>query len=504
MNAVTKSLLFPVLLLTACTSSHIPQYTFNQKTAAPALRADMVLLKKILEANHPSLYWYTPKDSIDYYFNTAINSIQDSLTETAFRNKVAWVISKIRCGHTSVRFSNDYNKAWEKHRYPQFPLYFKTWQDSIVVLGSLVANDSIFKRGTIITAINGNSNATILDSMFRLINTDGYSDNYKSQLFSGNFPYWYKLVWGSDTAWTIRYIDTAGKEQETVVNEYSPSNHITRRQKDSLPVAKLPIPVMPTRKEVRKSKLLNERSLVIDTTINTAFMHLATFSDGRLRRFFKHSFATLKEHHIGNLVIDLRENTGGTLNSSLLLTRYLIDTAFKTGDTIAAVHKTVRYSRYIPQSYIFWWPMHLFSYKKSDGRYHNTRFENHYFQPFTRRHFNGKVYLMQGGYTFSAATMFVSYLKGQHNVTVLGEETGGGYYGTSAMHLPTIILPHSKLRVILPLYRLVLDARRTKDGRGIPPDIYVPPSSEAIKQGVDKKMIKVRELITGSATNHPN
>jgi len=60
------------------------------------------------------------------------------------------------------------------------------------------------------------------------------------------------------------------------------------------------------------------------------------------------------------------------------------------------------------------------------------------------------------------------------------------------------------LRVILPLYRLVLDARRTKDGRGIPPDIYVPPSSEAIKQGVDKKMIKVRELITGSATNHPN
>ena len=91
--------------------------------------------------------------------------------------------------------------------------------------------------------------------------------------------------------------------------------------------------------------------------------------------------------------------------------------------------------------------------------------------------------------------MFVSHLKGQSNVTVVGEETGGGNYGNSSVHLPTIILPNSHIEVILPLYRIVNDAARQKDGRGIMPDIYVGPSADAIKKGIDPKMQKVKELI---------
>ena len=55
------------------------------------------------------------------------------------------------------------------------------------------------------------------------------------------------------------------------------------------------------------------------------------------------------------------------------------------------------------------------------------------------------------------------------NVLVVGEESGGGYYGNSAMHVPEIVLPNSKLRVTLPLYRLVMDKNRAK-GRGVLPD----------------------------------
>ena len=63
------------------------------------------------------------------------------------------------------------------------------------------------------------------------------------------------------------------------------------------------------------------------------------------------------------------------------------------------------------------------------------------------------------------------------------------------MHLPTIILPNSKLRVGLPMYRLVVNKDRIKNGRGILPDVYVPPSSIAIKKGVDIKMQRIREMI---------
>jgi hypothetical protein len=60
--------------------------------------------------------------------------------------------------------------------------------------------------------------------------------------------------------------------------------------------------------------------------------------------------------------------------------------------------------------------------------------------------------------------MFIGALKGQDNVTIVGEESGGGFYGNSAMHLPTIVLPNSKLRVVLPMYRLVMDKTRPKEG----------------------------------------
>ena len=62
------------------------------------------------------------------------------------------------------------------------------------------------------------------------------------------------------------------------------------------------------------------------------------------------------------------------------------------------------------------------------------------------------------------------------------------------MHIPTIVLPNTGLRVSLPMYRLVIDSTRPK-GHGIIPDIEIEPSSQAIKKGVDLKMQKIRELI---------
>jgi C-terminal processing protease CtpA/Prc len=488
MRRSIQILLASIFFLSGCTSAKFSHYTFNQKTAAPELKEDIILLKKILEANHPSLYWYTSKDSIDYYFNNAINSINDSLTEIQFRNKVAFVISKIRCGHTSVRFSKDFNKNLKKHLFPQFPLYIKTWGDSMVVLGSITRKDSVFKRGTVITSINGKTNKQLLDSMFQLVNTDGYSDNYKSQVFSINFPYWYKIAWGLDSNYTVKHIDSLGKEKTTLVKNFSPVIDTTKKHIQPT-VAKKPV------KQSHKEKLLNKRSMNIDTAISTAFIRLTTFSDGGLRTFFRRSFRAIHQRHIKNVVIDVRENVGGNLNSSTLLTKYLINHPFKTGDTIVAINRNFSYKKYIPESFIFWRPMNFSTHKMSDGRYHNRRNETHFFQVKKRNHFNGNVYLLQGGLTFSAATMFVSNLKGQKNVTVVGEETGGGFYGNSAMHLPTIVLPNSKLRVVLPMFRLVMDSTRIKNGHGIFPDVSILPSSSAIKEGIDLKMRIVREMI---------
>lgn len=487
-----------VLMLAGCTSAKHSHYTFNQKYPADALRKDLVVLKNVLEANHPSLYWYTSKDSLDHTFDQTFNSITDSLTEVQFHNKVARVVSKIRCGHTSVRFSNQYNKQYDKNKYPMFPLFIKTWGDSMVVLKNLLPKDSILKQGTIITSINGKSNKWILDSIFQFISTDGYSENYKSQIASLNFPAWYKVVFGLDSSYQIQYIDTTGKEAVTVIKNFD-LKKASIPKKDSLN-KRITVPdagKMPplTRKQKRQIRSQSKESMMIDTSLSTAYIRLTTFGNKKLRSFFRNSFQTIHQQHLQNLVIDLRENGGGDVQKSVLLSKYLVDSAFKVGDTVAAVSRSFKYGRYIRSSFWYWFPMNFISKKMSDGRIHQRRMETHYFQPKTKNHFNGTLYLVQGGYTFSAASMFVSSLKGQANVKVVGEETGGGYYGNSAMYLLTVVLPNSHIRVGLPMYRLVINAQRIKNGKGILPDIEIPPSSLAIRKNIDPKLSAIKEMI---------
>lgn len=459
------------------------------KMSPQPLIEDVQILKKILEANHPSLYWYTPKDSVDLYFQQTIQAITDSLNEVDYKNRISILIARLRCGHTTVRFSKAYGKIASQYRYPQFPLSLKAWDDSLVVLGSVYRDDSIFKRGTIITAVNNYKPVQLLDTIYRYISADGYGVNHKSQVVSSNFPGWYKTILGdADSAYMIRYIDSLGIEKETTLKAYRPVIDTTRKQESTTSVQRF------SRAELRKLSLLNKRSMVIDTSNSTAFIRLTTFTSGRLKTFFRRSFKTLSKLSIQHLVIDLRENGGGNVSNSIKLTQYLVNEPFKVGDSVVAKSRKLRYSRYIKPSFIYWVAMNFGGKKAADGSIHYRRYERHYFKPKESNHYNGKVYLIQGGYTFSAATMFIAQLRGQTNVKVVGEETGGGYYGNSAMHIPKITLPNTGIVVSLPLYRLVMDKDRPK-GRGIIPDIEIKPSSFAIRNGYDIKIHEVRKMI---------
>lgn len=494
MNGCTKfcSFISVIIIFSSCTAARIQAYDPESKIAPGKLQQDFILLKKILETNHPSLYWYTPKDSIDAYFSTVLNSITDSLTETQFRNKVAWFISRIHCGHTSVRPSKSYSEYFPFNTQPQFPLAIKAWEDSLVVMGNANRKDSLLKRGTIITSIDNLSNGKLLDSMFQFISTDGYSDNFKDQVSSFNFSNYYTNAFPLKDSIAINFIDSAGNTQSTFIKPFKPIVD-TVKNKKSIPSTT--VQQKTSHKQSRQLKLQNIRRLIFDTANHLAYMRVASFTGGHLRNFFKKSFDTLKYTNTKNLVIDLRENAGGSVSASTVLTRYIAAKPFHIADTVAAISRSFPYGKYIHPSLVYRVVMRFTTHKGSDDRFHFTTLERHMYQPYTNLHYDGNVYIIQGGFTFSAAAMFVSHIKGQQNVTVVGEETGGGNYGMNAVHLPTVILPNSKIKIVLPIYRVVLDSKRAKNGRGIQPDILIEPSPDALKKGIDLKLQKIRELI---------
>ena len=88
-------------------------------------------------------------------------------------------------------------------------------------------------------------------------------------------------------------------------------------------------------------------------------------------------------------------------------------------------------------------------------------------------------------------------LKGQSNVTLVGEDTGGGWYGNSGIMIPDITLPNTRLRVRLPTFRLVQYHHISQKGTGVIPDVYSAPTVESTKKDIDRKMETVKRLIDG-------
>jgi hypothetical protein len=472
--------------LTGC--STLSKTAATKKYPVSALQEDYSLFRSILEESHPGLYWYTPKDSMDFYFEEGRKMLRDSMREPQFKNVLSYVLSHVRCGHTTARSSKSFLKYGDSLRNRTFPLFMKFWEDTTVIATN-ISRDSMLKRGSLVKAIDNKPVMQIVDSLFKFMSGDGYNETHLYQSLSnrGGFSSLFFTVYGFKPRYKIDYIDSAGNEKTSNVPVYIPPRDTTKKPPTPAPTI--------SRRERKKQRIQSNRELTIDTALNAGFLELNTFTKGnKLRSFYRKSFKKLREEKVKNLVIDLRINGGGSVNLSNLFTKYISDHRFKIADSLYALNRSSRYASYMKGQ--FWNKLFMvfFTKKRSDGNYHFGYFERKYFQPKKKNHFDGKVYVLTGGNTFSASTLFARTVKPQENVFIVGEETGGGDYGNNAWIIPDVTLPNTKVRFRLPLFRLVTDKDAPK-GYGVMPEIFVGPTVESIRRNVDYKMEVVRRLI---------
>ncbi len=492
-----RSGIIKILLVASCLpiinscSSDRRFYNPNKKFAKEILQNDFKIFRHILEEGHPGLYWYTSKDSMNYFFNYGYSRISDSMTELQFRTLLSYTISKINCGHTSVRYSKNYYRFLDTVKMKQFPLSIKLWDDSAVVYANLNRKDQTIKRGTVLKSINGKPVKFYRDSLFQFLSMDGHGliNKYQTLSNAGTFSGWYRNVFGLNDKFTIGYMNNRGEEKQTDIRVFDP-------KKDSSYNEELMNFKKPDRKERRHNLMAASHELIIDASTSTAFVTLNTFIGGiGIRGFIKRTFKDLHRKHIKNLVVDVRNNGGGNVGISNLLTKLIINHRFKMADSLYAINKKSAYGKYIGQNFLNRLSMSFITRKRADGKYHFGYFERHYFKPKPHHHFDGNVYIITGGNSFSATSLFAYFLKEQKNVLLVGEETGGGAYGNTAWLIPDVTLPDTKIRFTLPKFRMVINKNAVKSGRGVMPDVFVRSSLESIKKEIDPKLEKVKELI---------
>lgn len=497
MKKLYVSYLLVLPWLVSCVSTQ-KNYTPYKKYPKEQLQQDYSLLRNILEKKHPSLYWYTGKDSMDHYFSQYYNAIEDSMTEQQFGWKIlAPLTDKIHCGHTSFAMSKAYN-SWVKNRtLPSFPLFMKVWNDTMAVTGNLNTRDSIFKRGTLVTGINGLNNVQLQQKFWGFMTEDGSANNVNYLRLSNNFPYYHRNIFGLSKTYTVNYLSRSGIPQTATLPLFELKKDTTKKKRPAPPR------ITKSRREIKKEQLQNLRSLAVDTSSNTAVITLNTFSTGKLRKFFRQTFRYIKKTGISNVVLDIRSNGGGKINNSTLLTKYVTRTPFKVADTAYSVTRNLGpYTKYIKGKIFNNIGLWFLTHKKKDGNYHFGIWERKTYRAKNKNHYSGDLYVLINGQTFSASTLFCNDVKGQPGITLLGEEAGGGWYGNNGIMIPDITLPNTHLRVRLPLFRLVQYKHVQKDGSGVKPDIYVPTSYEALIKGYDKKLQVVLEMIKAKAVSH--
>lgn len=481
-------LMLSILILSlavSCTATR--NYNPNKKYAPETLREDYKLLRSILEEKHPSLYWYTPPAVMKSIMDAGFDQLKDSMTEQQFGwHVLAPMLAQIHCGHTSLMMSKEWQHFMRHKNIPSFPLFVKVWNDSMMVVANMNRDGNV-PRGSFIQSINGIPQTEIVRELSGFMPMDGYGYNLNFIKLSASFPFYYRNVFGLLPFYFIEYTDNNDIAQKAMIPWWV-------NMADSAAAKK------PVKRKAHEEKISPEERRKFYRSIkqkdSVAIMDVNAFTKGHLKNFFRRSFRKLRKDKIDHLIIDLRVNGGGDMNKAVALARYISNKPFRIADSAFSIAKNFNpYSKYISKS--FWNNLGLLfvTKRRKDGKYHFGYWERHVFKPKRRNHFDGNVYVLTNGLTFSAASLFCNLVREEDNVILAGEETGGGWYGNSGILIPTITLPNTHLRVRLPFFRLVQYGHPPFKGSGVIPEWYIGPDWRDVLKNEDTKIKAVINAI---------
>lgn len=445
------------------------------------LQEDAKLLSDVLLSMHPAIGIYKPRPYYEELFKQFIDGLTDSLTEKQFRLKTKLLIDQLHCGHSEVLYSKAFYKETRKMRFNYSPYVFLPVHGKVYTIANLnKKQDSSIAKGSEIIRING----IPVDSMLRysrhFISTDGFNSTAKDHYVQLGFNSYYPALFGRPDTFEVEY--KKGTEYKTT------------RYKTIQPKAFPPIPLGPKEDSLLiKFKQAKMAYRFLDADKKTMYLKISKFSHRGDVRTYRKLFRRLKKNKTENLVIDLRNNGGGSLANSYRLLSYLLDKP--STQTLKTRIKNYPYRKHTKGNIGF--KLTRFVYKLIGERrtVNDTDYFVYTIKPRKNNHYNRQVYVLINGGSFSASCLVASYLKMQERSTFIGEETGGNREGCNAGVTPYYKLPNTNIRVRVPAFRIVHDVSPENTGHGIFPDYPIRYGIKDILAKRDLEMEKVRELI---------
>lgn len=290
-----KIIIYAVLVLFLCSTA------FGQKLSPAQQISDFDDLCSKLESVHPDLYLYQSKKEYENNKMKIKASMTDSIKISDFYFKIAPFIANIKDGHSMMLppITSDF-VSYVKKDGKTMPLRIKAVENVFVVDYPIVMNSG-FNEGDTIFSINGVDSKDILKKAYDLWGSE--KDNgIKEAAVNTYLPllFWHMYRWDDSYVFMVKHGNTIEKKHLEGV----PQSMAMKVRRERLSKNK------PESFSCKFSSDYTQATLIIRNVYN----------EKALKEFCDSVFKEINYRKIPEIIIDMRNNTGG---SSLCVERLI-------------------------------------------------------------------------------------------------------------------------------------------------------------------------------------
>lgn len=475
-------------LLVASVGQAQDKSNIDKKIQADALIEDFEILQDHLEKYHRGLYQYTSKEKLDLVFDRYKNKIKEPMSGIEFYRLIAPILAPIGNGHTDIDVPKDYFYE-SQNNLLRLPFTFYYDQEKLFITRNN-SKDLSIEQKTVVTHINGKSVKELIELFKIYVTRDGYNQTLPLRSATGRFSLNYAYVIGTPDEFEMKMITPAG-EKITKTVEALTLPEIRKNHKERY-------------KSASKSFWSDASVPAIEYSIegNMAVLKIRTFESKFAKKrgqpfksFLKTAFADFNRSNVEHLILDLRENGGGDPMPTVHLMAHLYDKPFTFYKEVSANVNKFKGKQY------FEYPMWLLNLQaklklRKKGDYYVVKNMDGTKEAKPKAEvFGGALYVLTSENSFSATGEMTAIIKELREATFIGVEPGGNpNQNTSGIMLP-MVLPNSKLRVVLPIILWEMNVTFENTGYGVRPDHVVRKTVDEALAGKDVVLEYTKELI---------
>jgi hypothetical protein len=191
---MTRQIILSLLLLALSVGLIAQNINVDSLFSVEQLTEDFIYYRTKVKENHPNLYEFTSKDSLEKAFDKLQNGITKPLKAEEFYKYISQVNQYVKDGHNYMLPSQELQDYYIKNAL-FFPLNFVIYERKLYVTLNL-SFDTTIKIGDEITSINNQKAIDLIDEMANLMSRDNNNMAYPYFVVQNYFRSYYGFFYG--------------------------------------------------------------------------------------------------------------------------------------------------------------------------------------------------------------------------------------------------------------------------------------------------------------------